>query len=59
MKKYGVQFMLRLRNEEQAAALDQIAVEQGFVGGKGVRKGVPNRSAAARFLMAQADERMK
>jgi hypothetical protein len=49
-----IQFMCRLSASEEAA-LRKAAQEYGFVGGQGARKGQPNLSQAARFLMAQAD----
>lgn len=52
------QFMLRIP-EAAVARLEQIAIERGFTGGQGRHgKDEPNKAAAARWLLGQADEAM-
>lgn len=50
------QFMVRV-TEEQFEVLTKIAEERDFLGGSGRHPGEPNCSAAARWLMGQADQR--
>ena len=52
------QFMIRL-DDAALERLEQIAVEHGFVGGRGRHgRDEPNRAEAARYLLGQADERI-
>ena len=54
----SVQTNIRL-TPRQNDRLAEIAREQGFLGGPGLRPDEPNRSLAARYLMGKADEEMK